>query len=385
MSKASHLGEPDFEFQSAVLADDRAASVGSSPDSINRRSSVECRDDEAPFPHDTLGSPNYPCPGLTTIAISDWDEDPTSEPLGEELQREERAAHDRPLDKLLMAVVAIVSGALLLFVAGQAISITSQIAALPTWARWPAIIVVAFALGTVLWAMAVLLREYYRLRVTPAITLDDGRWVRSAATTKEKVERLKRFLEAYPLDESDEPKLLRLGFKTDDHIKYLRQRRDEWLHSGDGSNRRRLERFNQEFLIQQLDVIAKQRIADYTKLVGLKTAVAPTSFFDTAIVLTNAYRLIADLCHIYNVRGNRWSTFKIFLQVLLNAITASRLEEATECLTPQIREEISDLAGSLVAQVFGKVLTKAAEGGANALLIYRLGHLTLREIRPIKP
>ena len=57
----------------------------------------------------------------------------------------------------------------------------------------------------------------------------------------------------------------------------------------------------------------------------------------------------------------------------------------TECLTPQIQQAISDLAGTLVAQVLGKVLTKAAEGGANALLIYRLGHLTLREIRPIKP
>ena len=85
------------------------------------------------------------------------------------------------------------------------------------------------------------------------------------------------------------------------------------------------------------------------------------------------------------MRRNRWSTFKIFAQVLLNAITASKLEDATECLTPQIQQEISDLTGTLVAQVLGKVLTKAAEGGANALLIYRLGHLTLHEIRPIKP
>ncbi len=69
--------------------------------------------------------------------------------------------------------------------------------------------------------------------------------------------------------------------------------------------RQRLERFNQEVLSQQLDVIAKQRIADCAKLVGLKTAVAPTGFLDTAIVLTNAYRLITDLCRIYNVRGNR--------------------------------------------------------------------------------
>ena len=33
------------------------------------------------------------------------------------------------------------------------------------------------------------------------------------------------------------------------------------------------------------------------------------------------------LRHIDNVLGNRWSTFKIFAQVLLNAITASKLED----------------------------------------------------------
>ena len=45
----------------------------------------------------------------------------------------------------------------------------------------------------------------------------------------------------------------------------------------------------------------------------------------------------------------------------------------------------SDGLGGVDRSSPGKVLTKAAEGGANALLIYRLGHLTLREIRPIKP
>lgn len=385
MTKAAYLGEPDFKFEAVVIADSQTTTTGTSSDSTKLRSSAEALDDGAAFPHDTLGSPNYSCPGLTTIEVSASDEEQSPVSPDDEPQSENNGPRDRPFDRLLLAVLAIVSGTLLLFVAGQAISITSQIAVLPAWARWPAVTVVALALGAVLWAMAVLLREYYRLKVTPAIVLNSGNASRSAATTKENMARLQRFLEEYPLDESDEPTLLRLGFKADDNIKYLRQRRAEWLHPGDGSYRRRLERFNQEFLSQQLDVIAKQRIADYAKLVGLKTAVAPTGFLDTAIVLTNAYRLIADLCRIYNVRGNRWSTFKIFVQVLLNAITASKLEDATECLTPQIQEEISELAGSLVAQVFGKVLTKAAEGGANALLIYRLGHLTLREIRPIKP
>ena len=383
MTKATYLGEPDFKFESVVIAD--SPPTGTLSDSASHHRNAETLDDETTFPHDSLGSPNYACSGLTTIEVSEPNEEPSAEPSDDELQSDKSRSPDRPFDRPLLALLTIVSGALLFFVAGQAISIVSQIASLPAWARWPAIAIVVIALGAVLWAMAVLLREYYRLRVTPAIVLNGNSGSQSAATTKENVARLQRFLEEYPLDEAHEPALLRLGFKPEDNIKHLRKRRDEWLHSGDGSYRRRLERFNQEFLSQQLDVIAKQRIADYAKLVGLKTAVAPTGFLDTTIVLVNAYRLIADLCRIYNVRGNRWSTFKIFAQVLLNAITASKLEDATECLTPQIQQEISDLAGTLVAQVLGKVLTKAAEGGANALLIYRLGHLTLREIRPIKP
>ncbi len=82
-------------------------------------------------------------------------------------------------------------------------------------AQQPALTVVVLALSSVLWAMAVLLREYYRLKVTPAIVLNSGNAPRSAATTKENVARLQRFLEEYPLDE---PALLRFGFKADDNI-----------------------------------------------------------------------------------------------------------------------------------------------------------------------
>ena len=62
----------------------------------------------------------------------------------------------------------------------------------------------------------------------------------------------------------------------------------------------------------------------------------------------------------------------------------ANLECPSDLLKQEIRDSIFDMTGKLVAQAVGKIVAKAAEGSANALLINRLGQATIRELRPLQ-
>lgn len=102
------------------------------------------------------------------------------------------------------------------------------------------------------------------------------------------------------------------------------------------------------------------------------------------IVLVNSYLLLAELCDIYPVRAGRLGTLRLLLRVGLNTAVSGNLDQQTAVLEDELRESIQDWTTGLVAQAIGKVVAKAAEGGANALLIYRVGRATIRELRPLR-
>ena len=54
------------------------------------------------------------------------------------------------------------------------------------------------------------------------------------------------------------------------------------------------------------------------------------------------YLLVGDLCRIYNVRANGWSTGLILVRVFVNTVAASHLEGLTEQLGDQVSEHLSD-------------------------------------------
>ena len=109
-------------------------------------------------------------------------------------------------------------------------------------------------------------------------------------------------------------------------------------------------------------------------------------FVDTAIVLINAYRLMEDLCRIYRLRTGGAGTLSILLRIFINAFAAARLEEWMDSATQHIMDAGAQ-GGEGMAAFFkvigGGVLSRAAEGGANAFLLVRLGAAAIHYLRPL--
>lgn len=289
----------------------------------------------------------------------------------------------RATDRALIAMIVLVSAVLGLFVISQAVTFINHLAQSPVWVQW----VGGAALLSVLIAIAastsMLVGRYLRLSQTPAVWLDRLRLRELAGSaTIEAKQKLEHLLREFPIDRDPPEKWIRLGFSLDAQ-QTLARAKTELLNSRHGHTHKWLNEYDELFL-HPLDDVAQQRVKHYAKLVGLKTAVAPAGFLDAAIVLVNSYLLLAELCDIYHVRAGRLGTLRLLLRVGLNTVVSGNLDQQTEVLEDGLRESIQDWTTGLVAQAVGKVVAKAAEGGANALLIYRVGRATIRELRPLR-
>jgi putative membrane protein len=292
-------------------------------------------------------------------------------------------------DPIVLALLTCGSGVLLLFLAVQLLSAINLLA---TWApdsQWFGYIGIGIIAASVVAAMGYLAYRYLRLRQSPLISLamladlHERHGMQQAARQKtaDAQQRLESFLRDYPLD--NRKTLLRLGFTDESTISILKDQRDRLCRGSRGSDLMWLDELDRRFL-SILDEVSNRRIKRYARQVGIKTAVAPTGFVDAAIVSINAYLLIGDLCQIYNVRANRWSTLMILLRIFVNTVSAAEMEDLTDAmgdgLADAVRDNIGEVA-TLAVQFAGK---RIAEGVANGALLARLGHVTMRSIRPIR-
>ena len=287
------------------------------------------------------------------------------------------------------ALLVMGIGLMLLFLTSQLALTMSVLNTLPAPARWIGWTAVAAISLAVLVATGYLIWRYVKLRQSPNVSLEalaelhDRARTRAAAReqTTSALRLLKRFLDEYPLDEKNRRHLEQLGFTGEELAQLISQH--EWLTAGaKGSDTMWLRDVDQRFL-GVLDEVAQRRIWRHARHVGMKTAVAPTGFVDSCIALISMYTLVGDLCAIYNVRANSWSTALILVRSFINGLAAGQMEKLTGDLGDQISEYLNDSLGAAVSKVAGWTTSRGAEGAANAMLLLRLGNATLRALRPI--
>jgi putative membrane protein len=369
------------------------------PDSLADNSSRQWRHGRVaavPDQDRTLGVPHRE---PKRLKVEDGEKDLFDEPLGTgetlaTLNDDRPSADDTKLlfqaaDPIILALLICGSGALLLFLAIQLLFTINILATWSTVAQWFGYIGIGLITASVVAAMGYLIHRYLRLRQSPLISLAmlenlHGRHDMQHAAlqkTADAQQQLESFLRDYPLD--NRRSLLRLGFTDESNIRDLQNQRDRLCQGPRGSDMMWLDELDRQFL-SVLDEVSIRRIKRYARQVGIKTAFAPTGFVDAAIVSINAYLLIGDLCQIYNVRANRWSTLMILLHMFVNTVSAAEMEDLTDAMSDGLAGAVRDHIGEAATFATQFVGKRIAEGVANGVLLSRLGHVTMRSVRPIR-
>jgi putative membrane protein len=297
----------------------------------------------------------------------------------------------------VLRITAVLVGLLgVAFGVAQGLFLFNQIALLPEWLRLPAYALLgALALVTVYFAGR-LAWSYARLRTSPRLHLRLYEDLKRREVARADVESRKyadarqiltRFLREYPLGPSPARKLRRLGLRSDEVETLFSLQHvltDQDAAADDGTW---LRRFDREFL-GPLDALADQLAARQARQVFLLTASSPRGSLDTVMVLAATYRLVGDLCTVYNVRAGKWETWMILATVLMNLVASSQLDDVSDALGDQAGgalEHATGLGSAVAAGVAGQVLGKVADGGANWVLFRRLTIRVRQYLRPIRP
>lgn len=289
------------------------------------------------------------------------------------------------------ALLLLLGSAILLVVLSQVASFVRSMSDLPLWAAYTGYAAMGVLLVFVLAALGRLALVYARLKASPVIAVGVLREMAARADLRRRAsERMaeackvvRDFVRTYPADgPANRKRLARLGFTPAD-LDRLRDRAAALTSGEMASPETFLRDCDQQFLAV-LDDVARRRGARYAALVAVKTAALPSGLADSAVVLLNAYLLIGDLCKIYNLRTNRVGTVVVLAHVLVNAFTASHMEEWSQTATDAVMQEMGAQGGGLLAGIIRKVAPRAAEGTANYLLFKRLATVTIRRLRPLQ-
>ena len=143
-----------------------------------------------------------------------------------------------------------------------------------------------------------------------------------------------------------------------------------------------LEKF--EELQENQRKIADAIILDSWKSVGIKTAACPWKSADALIVFVNTTLMVASLAEVYHRRMTKMAAFRYVVKWLGLLYISGRLQDMSESCV--------DMAGHM-AEPLGNLFTtipllkqfigKAAEGGANAYMTYRLGNYAVNEFKAL--
>lgn len=289
----------------------------------------------------------------------------------------------RSTDRTLIAILVFAGAMLVLLVLNQSIAFIDHLAQSPAWVQWVGLSALIGALGAIIGSLWSLATRYLHLKQTPALWLNRQQLRELVRTdTSEAKLRLEKFLREFPIDRDPPRKWKRLGY-TIESLQSLADARADLLNPRHGHTHKWLDELNDSFLAR-LDSVAQQRVAHYAKRVGIKTALSPKGFLDSTIVVVNSYLLLTDLCDLYNVRAGRMGTLRLLTRIGFNTAIAGNLDQPTEMLEQELRDSVQDWTATLTAQAIGTIVAKFAEGGTNALLIYRLGKAAMRELRPLR-
>jgi len=284
---------------------------------------------------------------------------------------------------LLLLATAVIG----LIIVNQAAAFIERLNATPMLLRWAGYGLLAILLAAALYAVARLGWLFARLRASPQLLVPGLAELRrrgefteqDRGRLREARSQLRRFIADYPLDrDGDKRRLKRLGL-TDSEVQQLRTSQARLTAERGGSDREWVRSANEQF-VKLLDAAAQRRRRRYALLVGLKTGAVPSGFLDAIVALMNAYLLVGDLCRLYNLRTTMGGTGVILGWVFVQTYTAAQMEDLGGEAAGSLTEQASQPVEMLSKQIGGRVV----EFGVNALMIYRLGTITMRRLRPIR-
>lgn len=204
-------------------------------------------------------------------------------------------------------------------------------------------------------------------------------------------ENLIAYLKSYPLDSGGTRAALGLFRLNDETIRNLRDAREFLLDPDRFSDHDSWLRDFQEHFQDKLQGAANKIVLDWMKLVGIQTALSPKGWLDSVIVLYSSYGMIGDLCQLYNLRMTGPGIIRLLALSLFNSYAAGQIEDFVDSVDVDSivqsvdLETVFDAAHGLGGGLVKKFLPKVAEGTANALLTYKLGHSTIALLRPVNP
>jgi hypothetical protein len=297
-----------------------------------------------------------------------------------------------PLTGAALLVISCVLG---LFVFSQATSTLAHLETLPEYLRYPGWAALALLTLAVVYAGLRLAVFYFRLRRNIPVSLRGLaelsrrtrlRWL-ARTKTLEARQQLEEYMRTFPLDTPRDVKALKHLGLTDERQTRLRTAREGLLDTNRLSvSGEWFDRFGTAFQ-RQLDEMASERVSYWATRTAVVTALSPNTLADTLATSYFSFRMLADLCRIYNLRAGRIGTMVLLTRVFFNAYLAGQINEM-QGMTEQAIESLYGPTGPLyemaAVKVVGKVTTSAAAGALNYFLLSRLGRYSCSLLQPVK-
>lgn len=289
-----------------------------------------------------------------------------------------------------LAVVALFG----VFVFSQAISALSQAATLPEWQRYLLLIPLGLSSVLLLLVAASLVWSWLRLRAIRQIDLAALNDLKNRAETRrdgvEQFQQARRSLEdyvtKYPLAGPNKERLRRAGLADEPQAAMMRDR--EYLLSREGDSHGWLGDYRELFQ-KPLDKAAAARVNSWSLKAAGCVIASPLPLLDAILVLAISFRMIKDLCVLYNVRTGGAASFLLFTRAIRNAFIAGLADEAGSAAGEMIGEEMSSILGEGAMGTLGASFVRVAapklgEGALNGLFMRRLGKATVRLLQPLR-
>ena len=151
-------------------------------------------------------------------------------------------------------------------------------------------------------------------------------------------------------------------------------------------------RFEREFL-SVLNTAAQRQIDAASKLSAIKATISPYAVLDMLIILYWSFKMVQQLCKIYNLRTGGVGTVYLLCCIFGNTFFAGKLsdleteigENLVELLPKKsIFEFLPSAVHGIAESLAGKFAGKAATGIANYVLMRRLGYRAMQMLKPLR-
>lgn len=291
------------------------------------------------------------------------------------------------LRSALMWSLIVVAAVLMLLVVGQVTSTLAQLKTLPAWSQWVVSTLLLLISGIILFVVIKLVMVFLKLKKAEQINfaalqrLHERAVLRNLSKqhTEEAVTKLKSYLHDFPIDSATQ--FIGFGFSLEEYADLMKVRTKLLDNSKIDSNERWLKYFKANFQYP-LDQIAVAHSKEYAKKAALKTAISPLPLLDNAIILTLSLSMVRDLMVLYNLRMSIAGASQILIRSIGQAYIAGEIQDISETLFESLGDMIGEQTGQFTAKG-GKILgSKAGEGLANGILLYRLGKATSKLLQP---